>query len=254
MGEFENWVLIRGLVRGKNHWLNFESRLLQSRPNARVIYLEIPGNGTRFQEVSPLQVEKIVEDFRNQLRNQKILGQPLNLITISLGSMVGLSWLALYSNEISRLICINTSSRLSPFFHRLRPTALMQLLMILWLPLKQREEEILWLTVNSTEVVHQATPEFYLEARRHPVSLKNALRQLFAAAWMKVPDLTQEQAMKILFLTCKNDRLVNCSASLQLAKKFNAQLRFHDAAGHDLPLEQPEWVLKECIAGAISEI
>lgn len=248
MSNEKTWVLIRGLVRGKNHWLDFETQLRRHVPDARVIYLEIPGNGSRFREVSPLRVEKIVEDFREQLRAQGVLGQPLNLLTISLGSMVGLSWLAQYPQEISRLICMNTSSRLSPFFHRLRPTALLQLLLVLWLPLKQREEEILWLTVNSPEQVHRATPEFFMEARRHPVSLKNALRQLFAAAWMKVPEISAEQAVKILFLVCKNDRLVNCSSSLQLAKKFNARVKIHDAAGHDLPLEQAEWVLAESLS------
>lgn len=245
MYSSNTWVLIRGLIRGKNHWLGFESHFKNAFPDAEIIYLEIPGNGSRFSEKSPLHVEAIVADFRAQLKAKGWQETPLNFLTISLGSMVGICWLELFPSEVSRLICINTSSGLSPFYHRLRPTAFLQLLLVLWLPRKQREEEILWLTVNAPEQVHRATPDFYREARRHPVSLKNALRQLYSATRMKVPELTAEQAMKILFLVCKNDRLVNCEASLQLAKKFKSPSIINDAAGHDLPLEQAEWVIAQ---------
>jgi hypothetical protein len=76
-----------------------------------------------------------------------------------------------------------------------------------------------------------------------PVSRANALRQLIAAARYRAP--THEPATGILLLGSTHDALVNSLCSKALAEAWQVPLALHPTAGHDLPLDDPQWVARE---------
>ena len=48
----------------------------------------------------------------------------------------------------------------------------------------------------------------------------------------------------VLVLGSAKDRLVDPNCSIQLARQANLPLKMHPDAGHDLPLDDPQWVVK----------
>jgi pimeloyl-ACP methyl ester carboxylesterase len=78
---------------------------------------------------------------------------------------------------------------------------------------------------------------------QHPVSGANALRQLLAA--MRYRARRQAPAVPLLLLGSEQDRLVDVRCTLALARHWGSALRLHPWAGHDLPLDDPAWVLAQ---------
>lgn len=79
-------VLIRGLFRGKYHWGTIPEKLNARFPEREFLCLDIPGAGDRHQERSPWRIEEMVDSLRAQ-RNGN---EPVDLIAISMGGMIGL--------------------------------------------------------------------------------------------------------------------------------------------------------------------
>ena len=70
-------------------------------------------------------------------------------------------------------------------------------------------------------------------------------RQLLAAACFRAPDRCPVAA---LVLSSAGDRLVSPRCSRAIAEHWRLPHRVHPDAGHDLPLDAPDWV-----AAAIAE-
>jgi pimeloyl-ACP methyl ester carboxylesterase len=77
--------------------------------------------------------------------------------------------------------------------------------------------------------------------RENPVSSRNALRQLLAAARYRAPQRSPFD--RLLLLAGARDRLVDPRCSQTLASRWQARLTMHPTAGHDLPLDDEAWVL-----------
>jgi pimeloyl-ACP methyl ester carboxylesterase len=73
------------------------------------------------------------------------------------------------------------------------------------------------------------------------VSRRNVIRQLVAAANYRGAAPTAK--IPILVLTSTEDRLVDPACSRALAAHLGAPVREHPTAGHDLPLDDPDWVV-----------
>ena len=71
----------------------------------------------------------------------------------------------------------------------------------------------------------------------------NALRQLLAAARFRAPARAPQRP--VLVLTSRGDRLVHTSCSEALARAWGSPLARHPGAGHDLPLDAPDWVVAQ---------
>ena len=67
----------------------------------------------------------------------------------------------------------------------------------------------------------------------------NVLGQIIAAAKFKAPENISQN---LLFLVSQQDRLVNFNCSLQMAKFYQCPYILHQSAGHDLPLDDPQWL------------
>jgi pimeloyl-ACP methyl ester carboxylesterase len=88
--------------------------------------------------------------------------------------------------------------------------------------------------------------EQWLQWRReNPVSTRNALSQLLAAARYRAP--RKRPLERVLLLAGARDALVDPGCSLQLAAAWGARIAVHPEAGHDLPLDDEAWVLAQIV-------
>ncbi len=159
-----------------------------------------------------------------------------------MGAMVTLDWLNRYPREIHKAVLMSASLRgVSPFYQRLCPSSYRRLLyaMLLCRDLRHREALIFELTSNSNQKRDAIIDCWCDSARRHPITRRNILRQLFAAARYRV--LQQKPDTEILLLAGLADALVNPQCSQDLAKLWRYPLEIHATAGHDLPLDAADW-------------
>ncbi|WP_157269589.1 alpha/beta fold hydrolase [Azohydromonas aeria] len=232
------WVLLRGLTREAGHWGDFPELLARQLPG-RVFMPDLPGSGVLHRQRSSLRIESMVAECRAQLRAQRAAG-PFHVVAMSLGAMAALAWARACPEDIAAAVLINTSLRgLSPWWWRLRPAGLAALpALLLGRDDAAREAAILRLTSRCrTEV-----PPHWLALRRErPVSRLNALRQLAAAAAFRAP--AAAPAMPMLLLAAARDALVDARCSAALAAHWRLPLQLHPDAGHDLPLDDADWVV-----------
>ena len=242
------WVLLRGLAREARHWGDFATTLGAALPGARVVAIDLPGNGRLNTQPSPLTVAAMVDAARRQLAARGITPTPpCYLLALSLGAMVALAWAAQHPDEVAGAVLINTSLRgVSPLHHRLRPANLARLLGVLGAGSDlERERAILALT---SARVRGADDEAALLARwcairrTAPVSAANVLRQLIAAARYRLPRLPPP--VPLLVVSSLGDRLVDARCSQRLAERWRLPHAIHPSAGHDLPLDDARWLAK----------
>lgn len=233
-------VLLRGLLRDGRHWGHWPARLgrLIGRP---VVCLDLPGNGARVAEVSPLSMSAVVTVLRRQLHALGVpASQPVDLLGLSLGGMAALAWADAHPSEIHSLVLISSSlAGACPWYRRLRLASLPLGLSLLWRGPLAREAVILALTVNDPAVRATSLPHWRQWAAEAATGRANLLRQLLCAAAYRQP---LPPACPTLLLASRADRLVDWRCSAALAQRWQRPLRLHESAGHDLPLEDPQWV------------
>jgi len=238
------WILLRGLMRESRHWGEFPQVLGKHLPMDDIVMLDLPGNGSLHRQRSADHVHAMSENCRRQLQERGI-APPYHLLALSLGAMVACDWATRHPDEIEKAVLINTSLRpFSPFYHRLRPRNYATLLRLAigkdddaW-----RERTILRLTSNRHPPARLLS-EWMRYLREQPVTRANALRQLSAAMRYQAPQ--RAPATDLLVLCGMGDKLVNPHCSRTLAQQWQAPLRAHDSAGHDLTLDEPDWVAQQ---------
>ena len=240
------WVLLRGLMRESRHWGSFPDLLRSSLPGARVVAIDLPGNGTLFQQRSPTRVRDMVEHCRRTLRAQGG-APPYHLLALSLGGMVAVAWEHEYPDEVSAAVLLSTSMRpYSPFYQRLRPANYPALLRMALGPREPLRDEPVILRITSRQPDQPEVLRAWVEyARECPVSRANALRQLLAAA--RYAALPGQRQGRFLLLAGARDQLVDPDCSAQLAQAWQADLAIHPQAGHDLPLDAGPWVAAQVL-------
>lgn len=243
----KNWVLIRGLVRGVGHWSDFPERLKVAFPYDNFEFLEIPGNGALYREKSPITIDQMVEALREKSEFLQ-QGEKIQILAISLGAMVATTWANRYPLEVENLVLMNSSSaKYSKFYERLKPGNYLTLARLLagsrsLYTVEQVEREILKMTSNSSERRNFALPIWTEESTVHPIELQNFLRQLLAANFHVFPT---KAPVSTTFLACENDRFVDVSCSKNIANSWGCKIHIHPWAGHDLSLDDPDWVLNQ---------
>jgi pimeloyl-ACP methyl ester carboxylesterase len=239
-----NWLLLRGLARQSEHWGEFPAQLARAVPGANVVpgdgvyVLDLPGTGARCDDVSPDTIPAIRECVQASAGH---LPRPLILVGLSLGGMVALDWASRQPQGVAGVIAINSSSGWSPFWHRLQPSRWGAVVKLVTEPrVDRREAAILALTSN---VKHPSGLLAHWRDlhNRCPVTRRTALRQIRAAARYRPP--ANPPDMPTLLLASRADRLVSSCCSEKLAQLWGCELAEHPWAGHDLPLDDPEWVV-----------
>ena len=238
------WVLLRGLIREQRHWGDFPAQLQRAFPAERIVTLDFPGNGSRHRENSASSIAAMVEFVHAELARLQVTG-PVQVLAISLGAMVAIGWAQRYPQQVQRLVLINTSvAPHNRFYQRLRPQNYLALLASsLRSAHQQREQVIFDLTSNSPRRRSELVARWRSYAEEFPVSRRNSCRQLLAALRYRAP--LQAPAVPLLLLAGAGDRLVNPCCSSRLAALWHAPLRLHATAGHDLPLDDANWIIQQ---------
>lgn len=234
------WVLLRGLARERGHWGRFPQQL-SSALGAQVLPLDLPGNGSRYRERSPLRIDAMADDCRGQLARAGICG-PVGIVALSLGAMIATQWALSAPQEVGRLALLNTSLRpLCPPHWRLQPLAAATLLVRLLAGDAHRLESTV-LALTSTRAEPALLPQWLALRRDHPVTRTNALRQLWAATRFRAP---AAPPVPTLLLAGRADRLVDHRCSERIAAAWRCRLAVHATAGHDLPLDDAHWIVDQ---------
>jgi len=237
-----NWIFLRGLTRGNIHWGDFPQIFKLQNPKASIEFLEIPGNGEGCHINTPLDPAEVIDFLR---KNSKFVqqNQKFNICGISLGGMLALKWTELYPDEIKSISIINSSlGQYSAFYHRLNIFNIGKVLSALFeVDPEKQEETILTMTSNKLKENKKYLKTFSEYSKQYPVSKKNFVRQLILANEIVINDLP-EVPLKVI--CSKQDRLVDHGCSLQIHSMLGGQFFEHPTAGHDLPLDEPEWLSK----------
>lgn len=243
--EKTRWIWIRGLARSSQHWGDFKNVFLSRHPDAEIEFIDLPGNGVHYLETSPLSIPDYVKFVREKsqfVREKK----PFHILAMSLGAMVAVSWAQKYPDEIKQLFLVTTSSRAHcSFYERLRWGVWPSLFRLPFIKNSlTRESLVLSLVSNKKENIQKYATSFAKYSEQHPISLRNFVHQILAASSFKFPDAPP---VPCHLIGTKGDRFVNCSCTLNLARDWKIPAAIHPTAGHDLPLDEPEWLSQQII-------
>lgn len=236
----KNWIFLRGLTRGNIHWGNFEKHFTKLNPKAKIEFLEFPGNGYLNEEKSFTNPNELIKYLRNKSQFCK-KNESFNLCGISLGGMIALKWAETYPNEVTSVSIINSSlKQLSPIRLRLSPKNYKKIFLALLFATPDKQEEIILdITSNNLNNKSEFLHSFIEFANSHRISKINFFRQLMLASQIQI----QKPISPPLKIICsKNDRLVDSQCSKDIKNAFGGNLYLSESAGHDLPLDAPEWL------------
>lgn len=242
------WVLLRGLGREARHWGEFPARLQAALPAGHVtLALDLPGLGRHHDAASPSSLAGMVEAARRELATLPHR-PPCVFVALSLGGMVAQEWMRRERRQVAGCVLINTSvAGLSPPWRRLRPGALARMVLLARPGLTVRERERRILALTSNRPVDEAVLSTWTGiARMAPVTRANLVRQLAAASLARAA--RERPTAPTLLLASRHDRIVHWSCSQRLAARWGMPLATHPWAGHDLPLDDPDWVVTQIVA------
>lgn len=240
--ETRKWVFIRGLGRHALHWDPFAREFQKTFPQDEIEFLELRGNGTLAHSPSCLSIPDNVRDLRSRSDLLKKNGS-VYLMTMSLGSMIGVEWAHLFPQEISGLVTINTSDRgTSSFFERMKPHNYLRVFNVIGKAPTNEDIERTILKMTTQDPNHHE--ELVQKFSKIPATTRmNYVRQLIAAGTYEFPD--HKPKTEILMLCSEGDQLVSSECTKRIAQMWTLKPHVHPSAGHDLPLEAPEWICQE---------
>ena len=240
-----NWVLIRGLARTRTHWREFP-KLLQNQLGGELICLDLPGVGQESHLESPINIKDYSEYLHQKFSSLKAARSngPWALVAISLGGMVALDWVARYPTDFSKLVTLNTSAgNLCAPTDRLSFEAIQTIGKLFFgRNVATRERAILELTTNICHIDELIVNEWVEIDRASPLRRKTFVRQLIAASRFQVPE---SLPFVPLILVGAKDRLTSPVCSQLLAQHLHCGYQSHPEAGHDLPLDDPQWIVTQ---------
>ena len=245
------WVLLRGLGRDSRHWGTFIDVFQQRIGNDKLVMLDTLGNGRYADQQSPINISQYTEHCRQQLSEKTALvlaneeGR-IHIVALSLGGMIALDWAQRYPEEVKSLTLINSSvANLTPWNRRLKFLSLIKLLKVLLIDNSEKSIEQMILTLTSNQQQPHPMLTQWTDYRiASTTTLGNLLRQLVAAARFRV-----ETPLLIspLIICSRSDNLVAYRASKDLYNAIGGQIIIHSWAGHDIPLDDPIWLIKNIV-------
>ena len=241
----KQWVLIRGMLSEAFHWLDFLPLLKNRYPNDTIHTADIVGNGETGHLLTPSAVRANLSALRVQVpaRGKKIV------VGFSLGGMLALEWAYAYPDEVEAVVVINASVNSSPFYRRMTPYAVTQIVRsALTRDPHQREDTALRMTTQLKDIRRSEVAVAWAKrSAEFPVKPANFFLQIYLAA--RIPHRTLPPPVPLLVLSSRKDRVVHPDCSKKIVAHWgginSVKLAIHDDAGHDLSLDDPHWMLDE---------
>lgn len=239
------WIFIRGLSRGQGHWADFPELFLKRFPEDEIEFLDLPGNGLRFRETSCVDVAAAAQALREKSRwvSER---KKVHMLAHSLGSMVAMEWMRNHPDDFERLAMLNTSGRdLGGPWRRFNPRQLPTLSRLVTARDAFEKERItLSVIANNPQRAEELLARLAAYTASHPVSWENTLRQILSAARVIFP---KEAPGKVLLIGSRGDRLVSVENTITLARRWGLEPALHPWAGHDLPVDDPQWLIEQLL-------
>jgi pimeloyl-[acyl-carrier protein] methyl ester esterase len=235
-------ILLRGLARESAHWFDFPKQLEKALgESAKVELIDFPGCGKYYQQEALVSVEAMTDHARKE-SNVMASTKPTYVVGISMGGMIALDWAQRFPTELRGIVLINSSTGGQPFWWRLRPRAWLPILVAIALPCELRERLVLNNVSNNTHQYPAHLKQWLAIQQQHPVTRRTIFSMLRAAARFRPQ---QHCSISGMVLASPKDRFVSVYASNALAAQFNFTLYYHPQAGHDLPMDDPDWVCEK---------
>ncbi|MEZ4820373.1 MAG: alpha/beta fold hydrolase [Bdellovibrionota bacterium] len=237
----DTWLFLRGLTREQLHWGNFLP-FFKEQVTPNVFCIDYPGVGEFYQQESPWSIAAIADHVLIQLDQHKI--EKCHVLAHSMGGMVSAAMLYKQPNRFKKIIWMNTSfSNVSPWYQRLNISGAVKHLRsaVFYQNLYLREKTTYQLTTNLHHDV-SLVDEWVDIQKKHPVSRSTFFRQLWAASQFAFYPQLQ---MQILLLGALKDHFVSPQCTVDIADSFGFPYFMHPEAGHDLPVDAPQWVIDQ---------
>lgn len=241
-----NWLLLGPIARECATWGDAPQHLLQQlravQPQVGLFQLDLPGTGRLCGERSPDRIEDLVDGLRGRVRAAALPG-PWGLMASSWASCVAAEWARRYPDELGAIVLVSPAMR--PFTKVLRsvPTGLwgQALTKLLGRRAFWRRDAVVW---NGQTQLRRASADSlsrWRELRRqHPVRARNGWRQMMAV-W-RFETSKRRPHPHVLLLAGKGDAWIDWRVSAAISRAWGAAVRVHPEAGHDLLLDDPQWV------------
>src|SRR5690606_9448607 len=104
-----------------------------------------------------------------------------------------------------------------------------------------RETQILRMTSNRQSQIEKYAVPFSEFSNQYKVFAKNLFRQLVLAGEIRIEP---NPFKNVLVVYSEKDRFVSSKCSKVIANEFKYMSASHPTAGHDLPLDEPQWLLE----------
>lgn len=239
------YFLLRGLARESRHWGSFVPLLASLPGTASVVAMDLPGTGTNYYEPPRHDLKATLSFLTTCYQEDLAYEGPKCLIGISLGGMLTWEWLRQSPDLFSHAVLVNSSfAGLSPLWERLTPFALKQFARVFQHrhSLRARESIILEMVSNRDVTAETLQTWEHINWDRY-INFVTIAKQLWLARSCQFkPFPANTQSPKGLVLCSNGDRMVNPRASRKLAAATGFAFAAHPDAGHDIPLDDPDWL------------
>lgn len=240
----QHWVLLGGINRECARWSGAPQHLLSQlrrvRPDIQLHLLDLPGTGRYWQQRSPARMEALVANLRERVSR---LEGPFGVIASSFASAAATEWARQRPDEMGAMVLMSPAMRpFTPMVRAVRP-ALWPTLWALMLGRRSPwalDERLFASTTRLRADVLALDAEWQRLRSEHPVKLRNALAQSLAV-W-RYEASRRRPLSRVLLLAGHQDQWFDWRISQAMSRAWGAALRIHPEAGHDLLLDDPEWV------------
>ncbi len=215
--------------------------------------MDLPGVGSENGRNSPTSIGAIRIDiakrFHDFIAQGKFPKGPWSVLGISLGGMIALDWATAEPDLFEKLIVINSStSDVAKPLERFNIKLIPEILKVLMNPKPEfTEKMILKITSNRYQnkdpKILALLSEQIKWRRERPITRTTFLNQLYAGATYTLPP-TRPKPKAVLF-SSDGDRLVSPHCSSRMALQLGVRQIKHPWAGHDLVLDDPEWLANQ---------
>ncbi len=236
-------ILLRGLGRDARHWGEFPKLIATAMPEFKIHTIDLPGTGEFYDIKSQLSIKAIAEFMDTEASKKNMISDETYIVGLSLGGMVTAEWSHIRPGKIKKIIMVNSSfSNWSRFYHRLSHKVYYDFIAMFFMSTKRREETILKIVSSNTEQYEKVSKAWQNLWKTKPFKVSTVIRQLVAASIYKLKNLPQQP---VLFLASEQDKLVSPQCYRDIQRHTDWPVISHPTAGHEMPMDEPEWVIEQ---------